>query len=199
MNKHVVMALLILSAISALFAQGIQDSYHAEMQGDYPNALAAVEQLAAGDPDELFYTMRIAWLQYLSGDYHTARTTYAKALNKLDHLDAHLGILNCQLALGEWSAALGNSTQLIARYPGNPMLLGKAAYAAFMKKDHALAAQYYGDILALYPWDLDSRAYYVNNLYLSGKIAEARHEYTTLKKYAPQSQMVIDYQGILDK
>jgi tetratricopeptide (TPR) repeat protein len=199
MNRYVLMALLILSSLTMLFAQGIQDSYQAEMRGDYPNALAAVEQLAAGDPDELFYTMRIAWLQYLSGDYHTARTTYAKALNKLDHLDAHLGILNCQLALGEWSAALGNSTQLIARYPGNPMLLGKAAYAAFMKKDHALAAQYYGDILALYPWDLDSRAYYVNNLYLSGKIAEARHEYTTLKKYAPQSQMVIDYQGILDK
>ena len=199
MNKHLLIALLILSSLSALFAGGIQDSYHAEMRGDYPNALAAVEQLAASDPDELFYTMRIGWLQYLSGDYQNARITYTKALNKLDHLDAHLGILNCQLALGEWSAALGNSTQLIARYPGNPMLMGKAAYAAYMKKDHALAAQYYADILALYPWDMDSRAYYVNNLYLSGQIAEARREYATLKKYSPQAQIVVDYKDILDR
>ena len=83
------MALLILSSLTMLFAQGIQDSYQAEMRGDYPNALAAVEQLAANDPDELFYTMRIAWLQYLSGDYQNALFTYTKALNKLDHLDAH--------------------------------------------------------------------------------------------------------------
>ncbi len=199
MNRHILALLLILGSLTALLGQGIQDSYLAEMRGDYPNALAITQKLATEDPDELFYTMRIAWLQYLGGDYQNAQISYSNALTKLDHIDAQLGVLNCLLARGDWSAALAKSEQLIARYPGNTIPLSKAAYAAYMKKDHALAAEYYADILAAYPWDLDSRAYYVNNLYLSGNINEAKLQYRTLKKYAPQSQVVIDYKGILDK
>lgn len=199
MNRHILALLLILGSLTALLGQGIQDSYLAEMRGDYPNALSITQKLATEDPDELFYTMRIAWLQYLGGDYQNAQISYSNALTKLDHIDAQLGVLNCLLARGDWSAALAKSEQLIARYPGNTIPLSKAAYAAYMKKDHALAAEYYADILAAYPWDLDSRAYYVNNLYLSGNINEAKLQYRTLKKYAPQSQVVIDYKGILDK
>ena len=199
MNRHILALLLILGSLTALLGQGIQDSYLAEMRGDYPNALAITQKLASEDPDELFYTMRIAWLQYLGGDYQNAQISYNNALTKLDHFDAQLGVLNCLLARGDWSAALAKSEQLIARYPGNTIPLSKAAYAAYMKKDHALAAEYYADILAAYPWDLDSRAYYVNNLYLCGNINEAKLQYRTLKKYAPQSQVVIDYKGILDK
>jgi hypothetical protein len=45
---------------------------------------------------------------------------------------------------------------------------------------------------------MENRAYLVNNLYLSGNIEAAKAQYKSLKKYYPQSQIVIDYREILD-
>jgi tetratricopeptide (TPR) repeat protein len=142
--------------------------------------------------------MRIAWLQYLLGSYPEAMNHYQTALAKLDHLDAHLGIINCQLALGQWDAALTKTEQLLPSHSDSSTLLGKAAYAAYMKKDYSRAAELYRNIVSLYPWDLDNRAYLVNNLYLSGAVNLAKQQYAILRKYAPLSQTVIDYKGILD-
>jgi tetratricopeptide (TPR) repeat protein len=80
----------------------------------------------------------------------------------------------------------------------NPTLISKAAYAAYMLKDYALAAAYYAKAEALYPWDMENRGYLVNNLYLAGKTAEARKQYQLLKKYYPQSQIVSMYKDLLD-
>ena len=199
MDKITLILIVILLTTGSLFATNIQDSYLAEVNGNYQNALNITIELSQKDPNEVFYTMRMAWLNYLLGRYNDARSLYQQSVDKMDHLDAHLGIINCDLALGNWDQALTKANLLIKTEPRNPTLLSKAAYAAYMKKDYAAAAEYFAHIVRYYPWDMDNRGYWINNLYLSGNIDEAKKQYRILKKYAPQAQMVIDYQGILDQ
>jgi len=198
MSKYPLILIIILCSTWLLSAANIQDSYLAEARGDYQSALTISQELSRQDTDEVFYTIRMAWLRYLLGQYNEAKTLYQQSLAKLDHADAHLGIINCHLALGEWDQARSRADQLLKSEPRNSILLSKAAYAAYMKQDYQVAAEYFSRIVALYPWDLDNRGYLVNNLYLSGNIPEAKKQYQILKKYAPQSQMVIDYKSILD-
>jgi tetratricopeptide (TPR) repeat protein len=199
MSKTNLILILILCISGLLGAASIQESYLAEARGDYQSALAITQELARQDADEVFYTMRMAWLRYLLGQYNEAATLYRQGLAKLDHPDAHLGIINCHLALGEWDQARSRADLQLKEEPRNPTLLSKAAYAVFMKKDYHTAAEYYARIVSFYPWDMDNRGYWVNNLYLSGNINEAKTQYQILKKYSPQSQIVIDYKGILDQ
>lgn len=176
----------------------IQDSYLAEEQGNYQNALNIMQSLRSAEPNDTFYLMRTAWLKYLLGSYQEALADYQAAANQLDHLDAYTGIINCHLGLGNWDQARSVADRLLLIHAQNPTLLSKAAYALYMKRDYEAAANYFARIVALYPWDFESLGYLVNNLYLAGKIDQARTEYQKLKKYYPSSQIVLSYKDILD-
>lgn len=199
MSKHILLSLLILFSLQFLLATAIQDSYLAELSGDYAQAITHMQKLLQDDPTEVFYSMRTAWLYYLLGSYPQALELYQQSLTRLDHLDAHLGIINCQLALGQWDQALASSQRILPTNSQNTNLLAKAAYAAFMNKAYGTAADYFGYIVAISPWDLENRGYWVNNLYLSGNLPEAKKQYRILKKYHPDSLIVAELQGALDK
>ncbi|MFA7024637.1 MAG: tetratricopeptide repeat protein [Candidatus Cloacimonadaceae bacterium] len=198
MYKHILLTLLILCSLQFIPATSIQDSYLAELSGDYAQAITHMQKLIQEEPTEVFYSMRTAWLYYLLGSYPQALELYQQSLVKLDHLDAHLGIINCQLALGQWAQALAASQKILPEHPQNTVLLGKAAYAAYMDKAYGTAADYFGFIVAISLWDIENRGYWVNNLYLSGNLSEAKKQYRTLKKYHPESQVVIDLREVLD-
>lgn len=199
MYRQIIFTLLILCSLQFLPATSIQNSYLAETEGDYAQAITHMQKLLQEEPTEVFYTMRTAWLYYLLGSYPQALALYQQSLSRLDHLDAHLGIINCQLALGQWDQALASSQKILPAHSQNTVLLSKAAYAAYMKEAYGTAADYFGLIIAISPWDLENRGYWVNNLYLSGNLSEAKKEYRILKKYAPESQIVLELQGVLDK
>ncbi len=198
MYKSILLTLLILVSVNFILATSIQQSYLAEASGDYARALTHMQKLVREEPNEVYYFMRSAWLYYLLGSYQEALTHYQISLAKLDHLDAHLGIINCQLALGQWDLALAASQRILPQHSQNTLLLSKGAYAAFMNKAYGTAADYFGYIVAISPWDLENRGYWVNNLYLSGNLSEAKKQYRTLKKYHPESQIVIELQEVLD-
>lgn len=176
----------------------ITESYILEASTNFQGALKIMQNLSADDPGDAFYQIRIAWLQYLLGSYAESIVSYRKAILLKDNLDAHLGIINCQLALGNYREAIGEADLLLAVHQQNPTLMGKAGYAAYMLKDHALAAKYYTQSLQIYPWDMETRGYLVNNLFLSGKVAEAKSEYQLLKKYYPQSAVITQYKSVLE-
>lgn len=200
MPKYILMlALALLLGSLAAQTATIQESYLAEARGDYQNALRIMQSLSSGEPNDTFYQMRKAWLNYLLGSYQEALADYQAAANKLNHLDAHLGEINCYLALGNWDQAKVVADRLLQVHAQNPSLLSKAAYALYMKRDYAGAASYFERIMAIYPWDFENLGYLVNNLYLAGRVDDARAAYRVLKKYYPQSQIVIDYSSLLDQ
>ena len=197
--KQCILSCLLLLVAGFLLGQGkasITDSYNAETARNYARALQIMEDLNTTDPNDSFYNLRIAWLQYLLGRYNDSLKNYQKSYNIFPSLDAQTGILNCQLALGLWNDAHIQAEQILKKYPQNMLVLGKAAYATYMLQDYQATANYYQRIIDIFPWDMESRGYLVNNLYLAKDIENARKHYQLLKKYAPDSAMVKEYSNI---
>lgn len=189
--KHtlfIIAALLLLSSLTAL--PNISDSYTQEDKGNFATALDIMVELRDAEPTEPFYQVRVAWLQYLLGRYDDAIASYRKSIALQDNLDAWLGIINCQLALGKYLEAMAGVDEQLKIHRQNPTLMSKGAYAAYMKKDYAKAAAYYQTLISFYPWDMESRGYLVNNLFLSAQDAEGIRHLNLLKKYYPRSAMV---------
>ncbi len=198
--KQLILCVMIALLTLAIFAEErtINDSYNFEARSDFQNALTVMNELAAKDPTDAFYRVRIGWLQYLSGNYNDAILSYQQSIRLQDSVDAHTGIINCYLALGNYTDALKVADAQLLVHKQNPTLYSKAAYAAYQKKDYALTASYYARELEYYPWDMEVRGYLVNNLYLSGQTVEAKKQYQLLKKYSPTSSIITLYKGILD-
>ncbi len=194
--KNIVLLLALCLSIGVMLAQGkssITDSYNAETAKNYTRALQIMEEIAATDQSDEFYQLRIGWLQYMLGRYDDAIKSYSKSNTLAHSLDAQTGIVNCQLALGRWDDARALADQILKSYPLNPIILGKAAYAAYMKQDYSAAAGYYTQIMKITPWDMEIRGYLVNNLYLSKDMDNAKKHYQKLKKYYPDSPIVKEY------
>ncbi len=114
-------------------AQGpvsITDSYNAETAKNYTRALQIMEELVKTDPDDSFYLLRIAWLQYLLGRYNDAIKNYQKSNSILLNLDAQTGILNCQLALGKWDEARALAI-IPEKPPQNPVIPQQGCLCCF--------------------------------------------------------------------
>lgn len=190
MKTSILFTIIILSFCGWLFAADISDSYAQEENGNYASALQIMQELQKSDAAEPFYQMRIAWLQYLLGRYEDAISSYRRALSIKEHYDAHMGVINCQLALGRYQELISEVAELLKNRPQDQALMAKAAYAAYLKKDYATAASYYRMIISLYPWDMESRGYLVNNLFLAGLDAEGIQQYALLKKYYPRSSIL---------
>lgn len=199
MPKTILIILALLVAALPLTAlRSIMDSYQAEARGDYNGALAIARELLATAPNDAFYQVRVAWLLYLQGNYGDAASAYEASIRLQDSLDAQLGRLNSLLTLGRYTEALQHSRAQIVLHPENTVLLGKGAYAAYMLKDYRTAAELFGRIAVLYPWDMENREYLMNNLYLSEQEDAAREQYLFLKKYYPQASLLPNYEMIFE-
>ncbi len=197
--KRIILPCLLILAAGFLLGQSkasITDSYNAETARNYTRALQIMEDLSANDPNDEFYILRIAWLQYLLGSYNESMKNYQKSNNLYPSLDAQTGILNCQLALGMWNEAHNQAEHILQNFPQNIAVLSKAAYSTYMLQNYRATADYYQRIVNIFPWDMESRGYLVNNLYLSKDIENARQHYQILKKYAPDSAMAKEYSKI---
>lgn len=197
--KRIILPCLLILAAGFLLGQdkaSITDSYNAETARNYTRALQIMEDLSANDPNDEFYILRIAWLQYLLGSYNESMKNYQKSNNLYPSLDAQTGILNCQLALGMWNEAHNQAEHILQNFPQNIAVLSKAAYSTYMLQNYRATADYYQRIVNIFPWDMESRGYLVNNLYLSKDIENARKHYQILKKYAPDSAMAKEYSKI---
>lgn len=198
MKQFILSCLLILVA-GFLLGQdkaSITDSYNAETARNYTRALQIMEDLNTSDPNDEFYILRIAWLQYLLGRYNDSLKNYQKSNNIFPSLDAQTGILNCQLALGLWNDAHNQAEQILKKFSQNIVVLSKAAYATYMLQNYRATADYYQRIINISPWDMEARGYLVNNLYLAKDIENARKHYQILIKYAPDSAMAKEYSNI---
>jgi tetratricopeptide (TPR) repeat protein len=175
----------------------ITDSYNAESARNYSRALEIMRALASTNGQDEFYILRIAWLQYLLGNYGDALKDYQKSNSIYPSLDAQIGILNCQLALAKWTEARAFADGILKQYPQSTAVMGKAAYAAYMKQDYRAAADYYLDMIEITPWDMEVRGYLVNNLYLAKDVSNAKKHYQKLLKYYPESSIVKEYATLL--
>jgi tetratricopeptide (TPR) repeat protein len=168
----------------------ITDSYNAEAAKNYSRALEIMRSLISTNGEDEFYLLRVAWLEYLMGNYNASIINYQNSNKKFASLDAQVGILNCQLALAKWNDAKALADEILKQYPQNTTVMAKAAYATYMKQDYRSTADYYLSIIKITPWDMEARGYLVNNLYLAKDIENARKHYQKLQRYYPESSII---------
>lgn len=182
-----------------IYAQSAEmaESYLQESTGNYELALQSMQKLKVKEPSDAFYQVRIAWLEYLLGRYDASLASYQAALQLKEHLDAQIGVINCLLALGRYPELLGKVDTLLVVHPENQILMVKGAYAAYLAKDYRKAAEYYRKITDISPWDMESRGYLVNNLFLAGEESEALMQLRLLMKYYPHSSIIELYKDRL--
>lgn len=197
MRKWLIIILIILWG--NIYAQSAEmaESYLQESKGNYELALQSMQKLKVKEPSDAFYQVRIAWLEYLLGRYDASLASYQAALQLKEHLDAQIGVINCLLALGRYSELLGKVDILLVVHPENQILMAKGAYAAYLAKDYRKAAEYYRKITDISPWDMESRGYLVNNLFLAGEESEALMQLRLLMKYYPHSSIIELYKDRL--
>ncbi|PKN78453.1 MAG: hypothetical protein CVU48_08320 [Candidatus Cloacimonetes bacterium HGW-Cloacimonetes-1] len=199
--KHVLMIMVMILTLTVLTAEqkfSITDSYNAETAKNYTRSLEIMNVLATADPTDEFFQLRIGWLNYLNGKYNDALKSYQNSNRLGANLDAQIGILNCQLALGKWNDSLEQANEILKMYPQSTTVLTKAAYAAYMKQEYKMAADYYARYIKISPWDMEIRGYLLSNLYLAKDVMEAKKHYQKLKKYSPESAMVKEYAKVFE-
>jgi len=98
-------SLFVLTPVFAI-EKNWKDSYAFEAKGEYNNAIDVIAPLLEIKKNNDFAWVRYGWLNYLQGNYNTAKNAYKNAL-KLNSvsLDAMLGVVNPLQAQKRWKEA----------------------------------------------------------------------------------------------
>jgi len=173
--------------------QTIQDSYTAETNGNYTQAIEIMKSLEAADSNEPFYKLRLGWLSFNSGKYSDALTYYQKAYKLSPTLEAREGISKSFMYLGLWNDAIDNAQAILKDYPQHLVSLLQIGYAQYAKKEYRAAIEAYEKVLKLYPYDLDSHAYLIGAYYYTNNRQDAKKHWLLMKKIYPASPFVTDF------
>ncbi len=177
----------------------ITRSYNYENNYQYTAAIEAMSFLISNEPDNAFYNTRLGWLNYLNTDYTAAKNYYEKAYKKEKNTEALEGLNLVSYYSGDWDNVIYYSDEILKKYPHNFVALTYKAYAFFMKSDWIKAAKIYNLILARYPYHIDSRCYLLACYTYSSDILKAKTQYEFVKKYAPTSKYLIEYEATVKK
>lgn len=136
-----------------------QRSYELERKRQYKAALNALDRIGQPERNGYVFTVRKAWLLYLSRRSKDALKWYAKAQKITPtSLEAPLGRILVLNATRKWGQAAKEAEALLRRYPNNRIALSRLAWARFNQGRFPAAAKAYQQVLALYPADLSMRS-----------------------------------------
>lgn len=170
-------------------SQRYEESYAKEATGDYRGALDALKRLPPADRAGYTFTLREAWLLYLSADYEGSIAGYLRAVKKApDAIEPRLGLLLPQLALRRWLDAEKTARWVLERDPRNKTARGQLAWAQFNLGRFKDAEGSYAQVLADYPSDVEMRSGLAWAKLRQGKKAEAKALFVEVVKVAPDYQ-----------
>ncbi len=200
--KKIIILVVVLIAMSFLYAQNenpLTRSYNYETNYQYTAALEAMHSLIKSDPNNAFYNIRLGWLSYLSADYVSAKNYYEKAYKMDKSTEALEGLNLVAYYTADWDKVIKYSDEVLKKYPYDFTALGYKAYAFFLKGDWTKAAKVYTKILTRYPYHIDSRCYLLGCYTYSSDFMKAKTQYEFVKKYAPSSKYLSEYEAAIKK
>ncbi len=199
--KKIVLTLIAMFMALYLIAQPETDmvnSYIAEANGKYPDAIAYMKSAEMTNNKDAFYKLRLGWLHYMSGQYKAAENYYAESYKLENSLEAIEGALGCTYNLGNWDKTIEYCQTILKSYPQNFLALAKLAYSYYVKKNFTNAAIYYKKANSMYPYNLELMGYLLSSQVLSDDRVESKKTYQILKKYSPKNGFVLEYQKLFD-
>ncbi|OIO59907.1 MAG: hypothetical protein COX57_04455 [Alphaproteobacteria bacterium CG_4_10_14_0_2_um_filter_63_37] len=162
-------------------------SYQLEVQGKYPEALAALSDIIPnGTGVAEFLALRSGWLLYLAERYGDALEAYQRAatLNPRS-VEAHLGASLPLMAQYRWREAAQECRNALKIAPGNQTAAVRLVVLTTYLADWSQIAETARQVHAMYPTDLDALYWLARGLSESGQLNEARPYWRQLQALVP--------------
>ena len=163
-----------------------QQSVTLETNGDYAEALARMDDLAAQGDGTYLLHLRRGWLLYLLGRYGDAVGSYDRALElEPGSAEALAGRTLPLMAQSRWAEAERTCRRLLKLAPGNYLGMSRLAWVLFSSGRYAESEAAYRAVLEQYPSDTDMRAGLGWALLKQGKSSDAKRAFQEVLAVAP--------------
>jgi tetratricopeptide (TPR) repeat protein len=152
----------------------LTESYRLHASGDLSGAIRAMGDAVARHPQDYFRHLRLAYLQLTNGDYAKAAMTYGEAseMNRTA-IEPLLGEQQALVNAGRYAEAERVGRMALRIDPKSYLAQSRLAWSLLMLKKYGEAADRYGDVIELYPADVDMHLGYAEALLGAGRKSQA--------------------------
>ncbi|MCY3018498.1 MAG: hypothetical protein NTW87_05645 [Planctomycetota bacterium] len=167
-------------------ASAYQRSYQAEAEGNYGDALKALDDVAAETKQTYTFNLRCGWLSYLSAQHDKAATFYAAAA-KLSPTAVQplLGKMLPEAMMGKWDDMAKTADAVLRIDLRNCTARGKLAYACYCLNRFQDSERLYQDMVREYPGDLSAHSGLGWSQLKLDKKADAAREFRNILQVYP--------------
>ncbi len=132
--------------------QSLAKSRQLEQQGNYAEAISAIQEQYAAHPQDYHLNLTMGWLHYVVGDYRSSANHYYAALRAAPQSsEAGVGYLLPLLALGRYESAESFARQITKGDPRNYYASLRLAVALRLQGKYAEAEKVVAPMLDAYP------------------------------------------------
>lgn len=183
MRTNKTLVALIFSLSASVFAQEAiwQKSYSLEIAGKYPEAIAALDGVAANGLEAELKLLRRGWLFYYSGRFDDSIREYRYAIEKNNRsVDARLGVILPLLAAKRWSEAEKAARAALEVAPNNYTALMRLVIAQEAQQNWPSMYSTAKTMAESYPTDTTAMVYLARALAWMNKTTEAKAAYNAV-------------------
>jgi len=176
---------------SAALQKAFKSSYAEEAKRNYQAAINDITPFYADNSYEA--NLRLGWLYYLSKNYTSAESYYAKAVAlKPNAIEAKFGYIKPLSILERWDKAIAQYNAIVKIDPQNTQANYWLGIVNYNRKQYDAAIKYFNKVITLYPFDYDGNQMLGWAYLYAGRKAEARACFETGLLIKPDDASCLD-------
>jgi len=198
--KRICLAILLAISIpNFATAQNLQtaweQSYTAEVAGDYPKAI----QLLTNSRDRSYMTLlRLGYLNYLAGQHVESMRLYQQCISLMPYaIEPRLGYVNPAAAVSNWADVRKQYEEILKIDPKQTLVLYRMGLIHYNLGEYPKALSYFEKVANLYPADYDTLLMYAWTQLQLGKKNEARMLFEKVLLLSPMDESALQGLGLI--
>lgn len=150
-----------------------RDSYTAENEGNYSQAIETLEQVY--DPASYELNLRLGWLTYQRGHMDDSINYYQRAVDLKPYaVEPKIGLAYPYSAMGMWNEIISLYENILQTDPQNSLVNYRIGLIYYNRGQYERADPYIEKVVNLYPFDYDSLLLFGWNKLMLQRTREAK-------------------------
>lgn len=150
-----------------------RDSYTAENEGNYSQAIETLEQVY--DPSSYELNLRLGWLAYQRGNMEDSINYYQRAVDLKPYaVEPKIGLAYPYSAMGMWDEIISLYESILRTDPQNSLINYRLGLIYYNRGQYERADPYIEKVVNLYPFDYDSLLLFGWNKLMLQRTREAK-------------------------